>query len=141
MQKKKMIRLVRWTAGVSGLLVAALALHVYWVTRPGKPDAHTLAMARFDLPSRAPLDSAEVMGWFSRQPGLTHALVNPRTHIAVFTYYPVRVSADSVLAHFNQAYGVRASRVVPGEEDLLSGCPVAGTSRTYRVVQSIRRLF
>ncbi|HEU4574569.1 MAG TPA: hypothetical protein VFS36_06165 [Chitinophagaceae bacterium] len=142
MKKKRLKKIIAWSLGITGLLILVLAVHIYIVTRPGKPDATTISMARIDIQPGGPApDSVKILQWLYSQQGVSHVLYNPAARIAVFTYYPAQVSADSITNHFKHELSLNAGRVIATEKDLQNGCPVAATSFTYKAYQFFKNHF
>jgi len=110
---------------VAGLLVILLAAHIYIVTRPKPIDANTRAMARIDiLQPITQADADKITGWLYRQKGVDHVLVNPQSNIAVFTFFPVRTTANQVVSALKAQLPYKAQRFLPSGKALKSGCPV-----------------
>ncbi|HWB23988.1 MAG TPA: hypothetical protein VG738_00845 [Chitinophagaceae bacterium] len=142
MKKRTVKKILKWT-GISFLsLVAILALHIYIVTRPKAPDAHTRIMARIDIKQEVSNDEqAKITTWMYQQKGIDHVLYNPASKILVFTYYPVKTNANTIADNFTSAFGLKAERVVPTEEEMQSGCPVALTSPIYKAYSFVKHIF
>ena len=142
MQKRTWRRLVMGILSIAGLLMIVLAVHIYIVTRPKPLDANTRAMARIDI--RQPItqaDADKITAWLYQQKGVDHVLVNPQSNIAVFTFFPVRTTANEVVGNFKAHMPYKAERFVPGPEALKSGCPVASSSTTYKVFNWLKHIF
>lgn len=142
--KKALLRKVFLSAlGIFFLLVAVLAIHIYIVTRPKVPGANTRVMARIDI--RQPIDQQDenkITAWLYQQKGIDHVMINPKTEIIVFTFFPVKANADKIVEDFRSSlHYKKATRYVPTEEELKSGCPVASASITYKLYNSFKNLF
>jgi len=141
--KLKIIKKVAlWSASVFALLVVVLCVHIYIVTRPKAPDAHTIVMARVDIQQH--LDSSDadkITSWLYAQPGVDHVLCNPQTRIVVFTFFPVRNSANNIISGLLAATNYKGARFMPSEEDMKAGCPVASNSISYKAYSFVKRLF
>src|SRR5882762_3035027 len=90
-------RIALGALSVFGFLVIVLCVHIYVVTRPGPIDAYTRAMARIDI--RQPMtqaDADKITAWLYREKGVDRVLVNPRTNIAIFTFFPIKTTANQV---------------------------------------------
>ena len=127
---------------VFGLLVIVLSVHIYIVTRPKPINTGTRAMARIDI--RQPItqaDADKITAWLYRQKGVDHVLVNPESDIAVFTFFPIRTTADQVVRDFKASMPYKAERFIPSEEALKGGCPVASTSTTYKIYSWLKSIF
>jgi len=142
MQKRTWRRTVMAVLCIAGLFVIILAIHIYIVTRPALIDANTRAMARIDI--RQPItqvDADKIATWLYQQKGVDHVLVNPQSNIAVFTFFPVRTTANEVVGNFKAHMPYKAERFVPSPEALKSGCPVASSSTTYKVYNWLKHIF
>jgi hypothetical protein len=112
------------------------------VTRPKAPDAYTIAMARIDLKQSITSEDASKIGaWLNLQKGIDHVLVNPQTNIVVFTFYPIKTTAEQIVHDFKANLPYKAERFVPTEADLQSGCPVASTSSSFKAYNFLKHLF
>lgn len=142
MKKSQLKKIVKWTLGTFAALVLILCIHIYWVTRPKAPDAHTIVMARIDF--KQPLtqtDANNITAQLYAQHGVSHVLCNPATRIAVFTFFPIQNSANSIIASLVSATHYKAVRFMPSAEDMKAGCPVAATSFTYKAYTFIKHIF
>jgi hypothetical protein len=142
MKKRNWKRIVLGVFSVFLFLVVVLAVHIYIVTRPKAPDAHTRIMARIDV--RQPLttdDAGKITAWLYRQKGIDHVLVNPKTSIVVFTFFPIKTSANEIVGHFKSELPYKGDRFMPSEDAMTSGCPVASTSVTYKVYTFLKHTF
>jgi len=131
-----------WTLGVFVFLLVVLCVHIYIVTRPKVPDAHTLTMARIDI--KQPIDqgdSTKITQWLYTQPGVDHVYCNPSSAIVVFTFHPVTTSANLIVDQFKSNLPYKAVRFIPSKEDLQGGCPVASNSVSYKVYHFFNHLF
>lgn len=124
------------------LLVLLLAVHIYMVTRPKAPDAHTLVMARLDIHQAINTQDADkITSWLYAQKGVNRVLCNADSRIAIFTYYPVQVNGDSIAAKLQTQLGYAAERYKPTEEELKSGCPVSAGSASARLMSYFKKVF
>jgi hypothetical protein len=124
------------------LSTIVLSVHIYLVTRHKAPDANTLVMARIDL--KQPItkeDASKITAWLYQQKGVDHVLCNPDSRITVFSFYPVKTSADDIVANFKYGLNYKAERFVPSKNQVQSGCPVAATSFTYKAYKALNNLF
>ncbi len=124
--KKKTIKQIA-LAAASLLLVATtvLAVHIYQVTRPGKADASTIAMARIDFKENlSKEDSVKITSWLYKQKGVEYVLCNPTSKIAVFSFKPIVASANDLAQNLASELNYTAERFLPSEEALKAGCPV-----------------
>jgi hypothetical protein len=142
MMKRTWRRIALAGLSVVGLLILVLAVHIYIVTRPGPAGADTRAMARIDiLQPITRTDADKITVWLYRQKGVDHVLVNPQSNIAVFSFFPVRTTADQVVSAFKAHLPYKAERFIPSGEALKSGCPVASSSTTYKIYSWLKRIF
>lgn len=142
MNKKLVKKILMVTGSLFLLLVVVLSVHIYIVTRPKAPDPNLRAMARIDIQQEiSGDDSAKIINWLFQQKGVDHALCNRQSAIVVFTFFPVRTTANKVFADFKSNLTYKAVRIIPNEKDLKSGCPVASASGTYKVYNFFKNLF
>lgn len=142
MKKKTFKKIILWTVSSFLFLVLALAIHIYWVTRPKAPDNNTRIMARLDV--KQPItqaDADKIASWLYQQKGIDHVLVNPKTDIVVFTFFPIETSGNKIVKDFQLQLPYKANRYVPTEAELQSGCPVASTSISYKVYNYFKNNF
>ena len=124
------------------LLVLVLAVHIYIVTRPKAPDAHTIVMARVDVKQdMSKADAEQIQAWMYQQTGIDHVLINPTTDIIIFTFFPVKANGDEIVSRLKEKFNLKASRYVPTEAELKGGCPVAATSFSYKAYNFVRHIF
>jgi hypothetical protein len=122
--KRNWKKIVLWTMSIFCVLVLALGIHIYMVTRPKPMDAHTRAMARIDI--KQPITQADadrITTWLYRQKGVDRVLVNPSSSIVVFTFFPIRTTAGQVVSDFKTDLPYKAQRFLPTEATVRSGCP------------------
>ncbi|MDO6431206.1 hypothetical protein Q4E93_11440 [Flavitalea sp. BT771] len=142
MQKRTWKRIALGVLSGTGLLVIVLCVHIYIVTRPKPIDAHTRAMARIDIRQAiTQTDADKITCWLYQQKGVDHVLVNPKSDIAVFTFFPIKTTASQVVSAFKAQLPYKAERFIPSEEAMKSGCPVASTSISYRVYGFFKHIF
>ena len=108
--KGKLIKRAAISTGVVfALLVAVLGVHIYLVTRPKPIDPNLVAMARIDI--KQPIDQTDadkIVSYLDAQPGVNHVLVNPKTDIVVFTFFPARTTANQIVQNFKSAFDYKA---------------------------------
>jgi|SRR5580692_2068150 hypothetical protein len=142
MKKKSIKRFLIGTGSVLLLLIMVLAVHIYIVTRPKAPDAHTRIMARIDIKQDINQDDAnKITAWLYQQKGVDHVLCNPTSDIVVFTFFPVKTNANQIVKDFKSALPYKAERYIPSETDMKSGCPIASTSFSYKVYSFFKHTF
>jgi cbb3-type cytochrome oxidase subunit 3 len=138
--KKTIKKILLYSLGTFLFLVLVLAVHIYYVYRPA-PDASTKAMARIDIKQQITQDDAnKISAWMYRQKGIDHVLVNPKTNIVVFTFFPVKTMGDKIANAFKASFPLKAERFLPSGEQMKSGCPVASTSYTYKMYKLITQI-
>lgn len=124
------------------LMLVVLGIHIYMVTRPKAPDAHTRVMVRFDI--RQDIDQADadsIARWLYKQNGMDHVICSPANHNVVFTFFPVKNNPDKILQGLKSTFNIKAERYMPSAEELKSGCPVASTSPAYKAFTLLRKIF
>jgi hypothetical protein len=94
------------------------------VTRNKAPDANTRIMARIDI--KQPItdeDAGKITAWLYNQKGVDHVLVNPQSDIAIFTFAPIKNSADRIVSDFKASLPYKAERYLPAKAEMKGGCP------------------
>ncbi len=131
-----------WSCSVFVALILLLSVHLYQLYVPKPPDEHTIVMARFDFKNDLLAeDAVKVKSWLYQQKGVSHVYINELTNIAVFTFYPVQVSADKLVLKMQQELQYKASRFMPDKKSLSQGCPVSPNSLTYKAFKLITSIF
>ena len=141
MSGKLIKKAVLGTCATLLLLLAILGIHIYIVTKP-KADAKTVAMARIDI--KQSINETEAGGiekWLSSQTGVDHVLLNRETNILVFTFYPVKASANQLADNLKATFNVNAERIVPSAEQMASGCPAMGHTLTGKLYSFFAHIF
>jgi len=142
MKKGLLKKILLTTGSVFLLLVGVLCIHIYMVTRPKAPDAHTRVMARIDFKQDISKEDAnKITTWMYQQKGVDHVVYNPVSKILVFTFAPVNTTADQIVNNMRSSLNYNAVRFVPSEKDLKSGCPVATASFTYKAYSLFKHIF
>lgn len=142
MRKKVIKKFLIGTGSVLLLLILVLAVHIYLVTRPKAPDADTRIMARIDVKQDITQDDADkITVWLYQQKGVDHVLVNPKSDIVIFTFFPIKTSAGQIVKDFNASLPYKGQRYLPTAEEMTSGCPVASTSVSYKVYNFFKHVF
>ncbi len=142
MKKGIVKKIALYSLSVLAFLILVLAVHIYIVTRPKAPTAYTRAMARIDI--KQPInaeDGSKITAWLYQQKGIDHVLVNPKTDIVIFSYFPIQTNADRIVTAFKATFPFPAQRYVPTEAEMQSGCPVASTSMTYKLYNYFKTHF
>jgi len=57
--------------------------------------------------------------------------------IAVFSFYPAKISADKLVENLATTLHYKAVRYMPSEKDMMKGCPAAGSSFAYKIYNLI----
>lgn len=141
--KKNLVkRALKYAALTLLFLFVILVIHIVVVTRP-RVDRTTRVMARIDIhQSMTKSDADKTTAWLYQQNGVDHALCNPSTQIAIFTFSPIKANADNIAAKFREyLHYPNARRYVPTEKEMQGGCPVASTSFVYKTVKFLNHLF
>ena len=141
MSGKTVKKIAKSTLLTTLLLVVVLGIHIYIVTKP-KADAKTVAMARIDI--KQPIDESQagsIENWVAKQSGVDHVVLNRQTDILVFTFYPVKASADKIAANLRTTFGINAERFVPTEDQLKSSCPAMGSGFTAKLYYFFTHIF
>jgi hypothetical protein len=142
MKGKTFTRILKWSGGIFACLVLVLAIHIYWVTRPKAPTAHTRIMARIDIKKDISADEADkITGWMYQQPGVDHVLVNPESDIVVFTFFPVKTTANTVVDNFKNTFHYPADRFMPSKEEMAAGCPAMAKSASDKFFGMVKSIF
>ncbi|TWV94351.1 hypothetical protein [Chitinophaga pinensis] len=76
-----------------------------------------------------------------QQNGVDRVMVNPATDIVVFTFFPVKTSAGSIVSNFQTAFHYPAQRYLPSEEEMKSGCPAMAQSFTTKLSGVFKHIF
>ena len=138
--KNKLKKIIVWSVSITAFLAIVLAIHIYVVTRP-KVNAQTVVMARMDIKqSLTQDDAAKIANWLYQQKGVNHVLVNPKTDIVIFTFYPLKTSANQVVSDFNSNLNYKAARFMPTEAQVDASCP-AVNSMAFKVSKFFQKLF
>jgi len=139
MKNDKSKKIFKRIMTVFGILTVVLAIHIYWVTRPKAPDAHTIVMARIDIKNPLNQDDADkIKKWLYQQKGVDHVVVNPKTQIAIFTFYPAKASGDQIVQTFQTSFNYDAKRYVPTKEEMANGCPALPPGVTQKISAFIK---
>jgi len=142
MTGKKIRKTIIISSSVLVFLFAVLCVHIYVMMKPGQPDAKTIAMARIDIKQNInQADADKITSWLYSQQGVQHVLCNQKTKIAVFSFYPAKVSADKIAGSLSSALHYNAVRYMPSEKDMMKGCPAAGSSFAYKVYNVMNKIF
>ncbi|MBS1593987.1 MAG: hypothetical protein JST90_06660 [Bacteroidetes bacterium] len=140
MKSKTIKRTILALGGTTLLLAAALVIHIMVVTRP-RADASTVAMARIDFKQDITRqDADQITAWLSHQKGVDHVLCNAQTETAVFTFHPVKASADQIAADLRSQLHYNGVRYMPDQKAMMSGCPVGDHSLSYKIYSTIKHI-
>lgn len=136
-KSKKIFKCIIW---VFGILTIVLVIHIYWVTKPKVPDSHTIVMARIDIKNSLNQEDAnKIKIWLYQQKGIDHVVVNTKTQIAIFTFYPTKTSADQIVRNFKTSFNYDIKRFVPTKEEIANGCPALPPSVTQKISSFIKQ--
>jgi hypothetical protein len=132
---------IAWSiVGVTLLIIAVLGIDIYR-TMP-KADETTVALARIDIKQDiSGEDAVKISDWLGQQKGVDHVYCNPESDIVVFSFYPVKVNANDIVANFKSTFNLKAERFLPTAEQMKGGCPVATTSITYKAAHFFTQIF
>jgi hypothetical protein len=138
--KKSIKKTLLYSFATLMLLVAVLAVHIYFVYKPA-PDQFTRVMARIDIKQQISQDDAnKISAWMFHQKGVDHVLVNPQSNIVIFTFAPVKTNGNLIVKNFKTAFNFKAERFMPTADNLKHSCPVAASSYTYKVYKLITQI-
>lgn len=135
----KIFKKVMW---VFGILTIVLVVHIYWVTRPKPIDPNAVTMARIDI--KNPLneqDANKIQTWLYQQKGINRVLVNPKSQIAIFTFYPAKVSSDEIVSNFKASFNYDAKRFVATEKELAGSCPTLPPTVVEKISSFVKNTF
>lgn len=126
MTKKTRRNVIRGVLITASLLVLVLVVHIYLVRKsPVNPDK--VVMARLDIEQKITAQNAnQIHTWLYNQKGVQNVLVNPTSKIAIFTYYPSKVSGESIVSNFKKALPFAIKQYIPSQKEMESGCPAIG---------------
>jgi hypothetical protein len=142
MKKRTIKRILIGAGGVFLLLIAVLTVHIYMVLRPKTITPGLREMARIDIHQPMDKDDASsITAWLYKEKGVDHVLVNPGTRKVIFTYFPYQNSAQQITKDFKSSFSYSADQVMPTEDQLASGCPVAAVSFSLKVAKLFRHIF
>lgn len=128
-------------AAIFTILVIVLGVHIYMVTRPKPADPNERMMVRVDFKNDiSEADASKISEFLYSQKGVDHVLCNPESNIAVFTIRRPFDVADGIVANVNTTLPYQATRFLPSEKDLQSGCPVSKKSFSYRVYSFFKNI-
>ena len=123
------------------LLVVILCIHIYIVTKP-KADANTVAMARIDIKQPISETQAEAIeNWLSQQSGVNHVVLNRQTDIIIFSFYPVKTSANQIAEKLTSTFNIAAARYMPTAEQMKGGCPALAHTFSGKIYTIFSNIF
>lgn len=142
MSQEKSKKIFRRIMIVFGFLTIVLAIHIYWVTRPKAPDPYKIVMARIDIKnSLTRQDADSIKNWLNQQKGVDHVVVNPKSQIAIFTFYPAKTSGDQIVNKFHTAFNYDAKRYIPTKEEIANSCPALPENITQKISSFVKQNF
>ncbi len=123
-----MKKVLIWSAGVLGLLIIGLVIHIYSVTTNVRQDQRLRALARVDFLQDIDSLEANKIKAFARQiGGVEGTYFNVKDNILVYGYYPAKTDKQTVYDHIMAQGDYQAKPFVVSAEDAKSGCPVMGS--------------
>ena len=141
MTKKTFKKILAWTGSFMLLLVVVLCVHIYIVTRPQPANPYIKAMARIDIKQPIDQDDAnKITTFLYQEKGIDHVLCNPKGGIVIFSFYPSKTTANQIVADLKSNMPYKGDRVLPTEQQLAGGCPMASTT-TYKFYSFIKHVF
>ncbi len=141
MTRKKIKKTIIISLSALAFLFIVLCIHIYVMMKPQPATATTLAMARIDFKQDInQADADKITSWLYSQQGVQHVLCNQKTNIAVFTFYPAKISAGKLAGNLSSALNFKAVRYMPSKEEMMKGCPVANSSFTYKVYDVMKKI-
>ena len=140
MKKRAIRKFLLYTFSTLLIMVLALAVHIYLVYRP-KITPNTRVMARIDIKQSLTRDDAnKISAFMAHEKGVDHYLVNPESHIVVFSFAAVEDTADNIVNDFKANLNYKAERFMPSAENLKHSCPVAASSYGYKIYKLISQV-
>src|ERR1700759_4376619 len=111
MRKKKIRKIVLISLSSLLFLFIVLCAHIYIMMKPRPADSKTIAMARIDFKQNInQQDADKISSWLYSQPGVQHVLCNQKTRAAVFSFYPVKVNANTLVKNLSSSLHYTAVR-------------------------------
>ena len=142
MNNQKGKKIFRRIMLVFGILTFVLIIHIYSVTRPKPINPNKIVMARIDIKNHLNQDDAnKIQTWLYQQKGVNHVMVNPATKIALFTFYPAKVSGDQIVHNFQASFNYDAKRFVPTQQELDNSCPALPPTVTEKIALFVKHTF
>ncbi len=123
--KKKLVKIIVWSAAVTVLLFVVLVVHIVIVTKPVQYDNNDLQLSRIDF--KQPIDSAEavkIRSFVAHLPGVQNALFNLHDRTLVYGYTLGKQSSANVYERLMNFGHYKAVCFVPNATQLSGGCPV-----------------
>ncbi|MGZ3755005.1 MAG: hypothetical protein ACXVAY_20915 [Mucilaginibacter sp.] len=141
MKSKTIKKILLYTLATCLLVVVAIGVHIYYIYKPKAPTATSRIMARIDIKQKITQDDAnKITAFLAHEKGIDHALVNPETGIVIFTFFPIKTSGDQIAKDFQSNFHYDAHRIIPSDDDLKNGCPVAGATYAYKIYKFISKI-
>jgi hypothetical protein len=138
-KRKKILKGVLFGVGI---LAIVLTVHIYLVTRPQTINPDKMVMARIDIKNDINQQEAnKIQSWLYTQKGVHNALVNKDSKIAIFTFFPAKVSGDQIVSNFKTAFNYDAKRYIPSQEELANSCPAMAGGITQMAKVYIKNIF
>ena len=125
MRKRKIKKVLLISFSVLVFLFIVLCAHIYIMMKPRPADSKTIAMARIDFKQDIKQSDADkITSWLYSQQGVQHVLCNQKTDIAVFTFYPAKISADKLVSNLSSSLNYKAIRYTPTKEEMMRPKPM-----------------
>lgn len=142
MKRQTVKKILTVSLSVFAFLVVVLCVHIYIVTRPKPLDPNARIMARVDFKKDINQDDAgKITTWLYQQKGVDHVLVNPKSKIAIFTFFPAKTNGNDVVKNMNTDLNYDGVRNIPTQAELMKSCPVSPNSLSFKVYKTIKQIF
>jgi len=142
MRRKTLKKTLIISFSVLIFLFVVLCLHIYVVMKPKPASDKTIAMARIDFKQQIDQqDANKISAWLYAQKDVQHVLCNQKAGIAVFSFYPSKISADKIASDLSSALHYKAVRYKPDEKEMAKSCPAMGSSFAYKIYSIMKNAF
>lgn len=135
-RKKRLIKIVLWTAGILSILFIALVVHIAVVTNPKDKPHYNVELGRIDF--QQPVDSItadKLVSHIKKMDGVGKAVYNNQYHNIVFSYQLAKTSRQHVYESLISTYKVPAKRYVPSQTAVTAGaCPVVNKNSVLKTL-------
>jgi len=141
MKTKTIKKILLYTLAICLLAVVAVGVHIYYIYKPKAPTASSRIMARIDIKQKiTQTDADKITAFLAHEKGIDHVLVNPESSIVIFTFFPIKTSGDQITKDFQSNFHYNAKRIIPSDDDLKNGCPVAGATYAFKIYKFISKI-